>query len=64
MLTFCSPVSRVSIENSKEELILELKMYVYMCVCVCWMVISDLLSVIHFVNLYLQSVLLFVLKKY
>lgn len=27
------------------------------------MVISDLLSVIHFVNLYLQSALLFVLKK-
>jgi len=44
---------------------LELKKYVYMCVCVCvcLMVISDLLSVIHFVNLYLQSPLLFVLKK-
>jgi len=33
------------------------------CVCVCLMVISDLLSVIHFVNLYLQSALLFVLNK-
>jgi len=33
------------------------------CVCVCLMVISDLLSVIHFVTLYLQSALLFVLKK-
>jgi hypothetical protein len=33
------------------------------CVCVCLMVISDLLSVIHFVNLYLQCALLFVLKK-
>ena len=36
---------------------------VCVCVCVCLMVISDLLSVIHFVNLYLQSALLFILKK-
>ena len=36
---------------------------VCVCVCVCVMVISDSLSVIHFVNLYLQSALLFVLNK-
>jgi hypothetical protein len=61
----------VSIEYSKEGLILDVKMCVCVCVCVCGhvcacaclMVVSDLLSVIHFVNLYLQSALLFVLKK-